>query len=223
VCAVPPLPSYAAARVGHAAVRTRGTLGTLGGSLANADPAADCPASACCRPPGRGWARPGGSRTVDVDALLRLGAIGEREVVVAIELPRQTDRDGSGGWDGWGFHEASRPGAYALPLVTVAAVVRLAADGTVTRLRRHDRRRPRPVRQDESESVTLGPMYVPDHAQGHDLGGRMMTEFLTRAGPVRIRLGVADHNERAIRSTSATALRSQASVTSGEEGCQPCL
>lgn len=53
--------------------------------------------------------------------------------------------------------------------------------------------------QDESESVTLGPMYLLDHAQGHGLGGRMMTEFLTWAGPARIRLGVADYNERAIR------------------------
>ncbi|MFF4753343.1 GNAT family N-acetyltransferase [Streptomyces sp. NPDC002514] len=38
-----------------------------------------------------------------------------------------------------------------------------------------------------------------DHAQGHGLGGHMMTEFLTWAGPARIRLGVADYNERAVR------------------------
>ncbi|HEY4463968.1 MAG TPA: hypothetical protein VGN41_14990, partial [Streptosporangiaceae bacterium] len=32
------------------------------------------------------------------------------------------------------FRELSRPGAYAFPLVTVAATVRLAADGTVAAL-----------------------------------------------------------------------------------------
>ncbi|MYS20806.1 Acetyltransferase (GNAT) domain-containing protein [Streptomyces sp. DvalAA-14] len=49
------------------------------------------------------------------------------------------------------------------------------------------------------ESVTLGPMYLLDQAQGHGLGGHMMTEFLTWAGPSRIRLGVTEYNERAIR------------------------
>ncbi|WP_314612722.1 GNAT family N-acetyltransferase [Streptomyces stackebrandtii] len=49
------------------------------------------------------------------------------------------------------------------------------------------------------ESVTLGPMYLLDEAQGHGLGDRLMAEFFTWAGPARIRLGVADYNERAIR------------------------
>jgi GNAT superfamily N-acetyltransferase len=52
---------------------------------------------------------------------------------------------------------------------------------------------------EESGSVTLGPMYLLDHVQGHGLGGRMMAEFLSWAGPARIHLGVADRNERAIR------------------------
>ncbi|WP_158239680.1 GNAT family N-acetyltransferase [Streptomyces carminius] len=55
------------------------------------------------------------------------------------------------------------------------------------------------LRGHREETVTLGPMYLLDHAQGHGLGGRMMTEFLAWAGPARIRLGVADYNERAIR------------------------
>ncbi|MBP2587064.1 GNAT superfamily N-acetyltransferase [Streptomyces sp. PvR006] len=52
---------------------------------------------------------------------------------------------------------------------------------------------------EDRESITLGPMYLLDRAQGHGLGGSMMAEFLTWAGPARIRLGVADCNERAIR------------------------
>ncbi|MEE1938167.1 GNAT family N-acetyltransferase [Streptomyces sp. TRM 70361] len=55
------------------------------------------------------------------------------------------------------------------------------------------------LRGHREETVTLGPMYLLSHAQGHGLGGRMMTEFLTWAEPARIRLGVADYNERAIR------------------------
>ncbi|MFE0642949.1 GNAT family N-acetyltransferase [Streptomyces sp. NPDC058877] len=49
------------------------------------------------------------------------------------------------------------------------------------------------------ESITLGPMYLLGCAQGHGLGDRLMAEFFTWAGPARIRLRVADHNERAIR------------------------
>ncbi|MFI5529711.1 GNAT family N-acetyltransferase [Kitasatospora sp. NPDC051853] len=52
---------------------------------------------------------------------------------------------------------------------------------------------------EESGSVTLGPMYLLDHAQGHGLGGRMMTEFLAWAGPAPIRLGVVAGNEGAVR------------------------
>ncbi|WP_415947375.1 GNAT family N-acetyltransferase [Streptomyces sp. KLOTTS4A1] len=50
-----------------------------------------------------------------------------------------------------------------------------------------------------SESITLGPMYLLDDAQGHGLGTRMMTDFLTWAGSARIRLGVVDCNKGAIR------------------------
>ncbi|MDK1473138.1 GNAT family N-acetyltransferase [Streptomyces sp. 549] len=55
------------------------------------------------------------------------------------------------------------------------------------------------LRGHREESVTLGPMYLLDHAQGHGLGGQLMTEFLAWAGPAHIRLGVADYNAGAIR------------------------
>jgi carbon-monoxide dehydrogenase medium subunit len=123
--AIPVLAS-AAGHVGHAAVRTRGTLG---GSVANADPAAELPgvcvllgAKAHLRAPD------GGARTIRVAELLA-GGLGPFEVIVAIELPRLSGREG------WAFREVSRPGAYAFPLITVAATVALAADGTVAGLR----------------------------------------------------------------------------------------
>lgn len=50
-----------------------------------------------------------------------------------------------------------------------------------------------------AESITLGPMYLQEHAQGHGVGGRLMAEFLTWAGPARIRLGVVERNAGAIR------------------------
>lgn len=126
VRAAVPMLSNAAARVGHAAVRTRGTLG---GSIANADPAAELPGICVLLGASAQLRSPDSSRTVGVEHLLHPGAIGEQEVIVAIELPRMAGRDG------WGFREVSRPGAYAFPLVTVAATLRLAADGTVVALR----------------------------------------------------------------------------------------
>jgi carbon-monoxide dehydrogenase medium subunit len=121
-----PMLSKAAARVGHAAVRTRGTLG---GSIANADPAAELSGICVLLGASAQLRSPDSSRMVGVEELLHPGAIGQQEVIVAIELPRTAGRDG------WGFAEVSRPGAYAFPLVTVAATLRLAADGTVSALR----------------------------------------------------------------------------------------
>ncbi|MER6039170.1 GNAT family N-acetyltransferase [Streptomyces sp. NPDC001835] len=60
---------------------------------------------------------------------------------------------------------------------------------------------------EDSESITLGPMYLLDHAQGLGLGGRMMTEFLAWAGHARS------------ASTGATASRSPVSLTYGEGSC----
>jgi carbon-monoxide dehydrogenase medium subunit len=121
-----PVLSCAAARVGHAAVRTRGTLG---GSIANADPAAELPGVGVLLDASARVASPDGVRAVEVRSLLQPGALRERDVITAVEFPRTSDREG------WGFRELSRPGAYAFPLVTVAATVRLAADGTVGTLR----------------------------------------------------------------------------------------
>jgi CO/xanthine dehydrogenase FAD-binding subunit len=126
VRAAVPMLSNAAARVGHAAVRTRGTLG---GSIANADPAAELPGICVLLGASAQLRSPDSSRTVDVEELLHQGAIGEQEVIVAIELPHMAAQDG------WGFREVKRPGAYAFPLVTVAATLRLAVDGTVAALR----------------------------------------------------------------------------------------
>jgi carbon-monoxide dehydrogenase medium subunit len=121
-----PVLSQAAEHVGHAAIRTRGTLG---GTIANADPAAELPGVCVLLDASAQLQSPTGDRTAAVAELLRPGGLRAREVIVAIELPRLVRGEG------WGFRELSRPGAYAFPLVTVAATLRLAADGTVSALR----------------------------------------------------------------------------------------
>jgi carbon-monoxide dehydrogenase medium subunit len=121
-----PVLAAAAGRVGHAAVRARGTLG---GSIANADPAAELPGVCVLLGASAQLRSRDTTRTVNVKDLLHPGALGEQQVIVAIELPRMASGDG------WGFREVSRPGAYAFPLVTVAATLRLAVDGTVAALR----------------------------------------------------------------------------------------
>jgi carbon-monoxide dehydrogenase medium subunit len=121
-----PLLSCAAAHVGHAAVRTRGTLG---GSLANADPAAELPGVCLLLGATVALCSPEAARVVGVGELLRSGGLADREVIVAIEAPRPATTLA------WGFREISRPGGYAFPLVTVAATLSIAVEGTVAAVR----------------------------------------------------------------------------------------
>ncbi|MBO0776470.1 MAG: FAD binding domain-containing protein [Actinobacteria bacterium] len=123
-----PVLAEAARHVGHAAVRTRGTLG---GSIANADPAAELP-GVCVLLGAVARLRCGeatGERTVGVADLLQPGGLAEHEVITAVEIPAL--RSG----EGWGFRELSRPGAYAFPLITVTATVMLDSGGAVAGLR----------------------------------------------------------------------------------------
>jgi carbon-monoxide dehydrogenase medium subunit len=123
LAAVPVL-AHAAGHVGHLAVRTRGTLG---GSLANADPAAELPGVCLLLEASVRLSGPDGLRSIPVAELL--GRLRDREVIVAVELPRPAPGAG------WGFRKLSRRGADAFPLVTASAMLHLAADGTVSRAR----------------------------------------------------------------------------------------
>ncbi|HEY2195503.1 MAG TPA: FAD binding domain-containing protein [Actinomycetospora sp.] len=106
-----PLAAAAARYIGHAAIRSRGTVA---GSLAHADPAAELPAVLRACDGAVHVAGPDGSRRVSADTLFR-GALqtdlGDHEVITAVELPRP---------DAWGFAEfARRHGDFAV--VSVAA------------------------------------------------------------------------------------------------------
>ena len=124
-----PLLAEAAELIAHVAIRTRGTVG---GSLAHADPAAELPAAALvldARFVVRNAA--GGRRTVPA-AEFFVGpyttAVGPGELLEAVELDAPPTGTGSA------FAELTRVhGAFAL--VGVAALVGLGADGTVSRAR----------------------------------------------------------------------------------------
>jgi carbon-monoxide dehydrogenase medium subunit len=109
-----PLLAEAARHVGHAAIRNQGTLG---GSLAHADPAAELPAALLALDARVHVTGPRGAREIAADAFFRgllTTALEADEVLTAIEVPAQPA--------GWGFVEiARRPGDFAL--AGVAAVV----------------------------------------------------------------------------------------------------
>jgi len=109
-----PLLAEAARHVGHAAIRNQGTLG---GSLAHADPAAELPAALLALDARVQVEGPRGAREVAADSFFRgllATALEPDEILTAIDVPAQPP--------GWGFVEiARRPGDFAL--AGVAAVV----------------------------------------------------------------------------------------------------
>lgn len=116
-----PLLAEAARHVGHAAIRNRGTLG---GSVAHADPAAELPAALVALGAEIEMTGPSGARRVAAAEFFHgmlATALGQGEMLVAVHVPVQTP--------GWGFAElARRPGDFAL--AGVAATVRADASGT---------------------------------------------------------------------------------------------
>ena len=111
-----PLLAEAAAHVGHRAIRNRGTLG---GSIAHADPAAELAAAAVVLEAELSIAGPSGSRIAPAETFfvtLFTTDLQPDEILTQVRLPAA---DGVG----WGFAElARRPGDFAL--AGVAGVLR---------------------------------------------------------------------------------------------------
>jgi carbon-monoxide dehydrogenase medium subunit len=136
-----PLLAEAARWVGHAAIRTRGTLG---GSLAHADPAAELPVVAVAADAVVRAAGPGGRRDIPA-ADLFTGALqthlDDDEIIEVVEFPAPGR---------WGFAEfARRHGDFGLVVVAAAEVdgrLRLALGGVA----------PTPVRPAAAEAVLAG-------------------------------------------------------------------
>jgi CO/xanthine dehydrogenase FAD-binding subunit len=118
-----PLLAEAAALIGNARVRSRGTLG---GSLAHADPAAELPAAMLALQAEFRLASRDGRRNMPAGEFFRgplSTALREDELLVEVGIPAQPARTG------WAFEEiARRPGDFAI--VGVAGVVTLAEDGS---------------------------------------------------------------------------------------------
>jgi CO/xanthine dehydrogenase FAD-binding subunit len=114
-----PLLAEAARHIGHTAIRNRGTLG---GSLAHADPAAELPAAVVALDASVIAVGRGGTRMIpaaDFFVGLLTTALEPDEIVTEIHVPPPRG--------GWGFAEvARRPGDFAL--VGIAAIV-VAPDG----------------------------------------------------------------------------------------------
>jgi aerobic carbon-monoxide dehydrogenase medium subunit len=128
IAAACPILSAAAASIGHYAIRQRGTLG---GSLAHADPAAQLPLIAVLLDADIRIGSRQASRTVDARSFFvssLVTELAEDEMITAIEFPLAAGRSG------WGIEIFSqRQGDFAI--VSVAATVGLSATGLVESLR----------------------------------------------------------------------------------------
>jgi carbon-monoxide dehydrogenase medium subunit len=119
-----PLVHEAVSQIGHVAIRNRGTLG---GSLAHGDPAAELPTCLVCLQGSVEATSRRGTRTIAADALFQgffATALADDEVLRAVSLPALSPGTG------WSFTEFSRrSGDFAI--VGVAATLTLGPDGRV--------------------------------------------------------------------------------------------
>lgn len=123
-----PLLAEAVRSIGHVAIRNRGTIG---GSLAHADPAAELPAVATALGAEVRVRGPGGERTLRASGLFELPlvtSLAPDELIVSVAFPRRPPRTGQA----W-VEVARRHGDFAL--AGVAAAVSLDEHGTVREAR----------------------------------------------------------------------------------------
>ena len=102
--------------IAYRAIRNRGTVG---GSLAHADPAADWPSALTALGARLVLRGPNGSRTVGIDAFLEgpfQTTLDDDEVLIAIELPRLTEKAR------WAYVKAcQKPGEFAKAIAVMLA------------------------------------------------------------------------------------------------------
>jgi aerobic carbon-monoxide dehydrogenase medium subunit len=123
-----PILSEAAGGIGDAQVRN---LGTIGGSLAHADPSADWPAVTTALDASVRVAGPRGERTIPVEKLITgplTTVLVAGEILVQVRVPLPGARSGSA------YEKLPHP-ASRFAIVGVAAVVGLDGKGTVQRAR----------------------------------------------------------------------------------------
>ncbi|MDR0359400.1 MAG: FAD binding domain-containing protein, partial [bacterium] len=159
-----PLLGLVAPHIGHPQIRTRGTLG---GSLAHADPAAELPAAVIALDGEIEVRSRRGSRTVPAEQFFVsffTTVLEADELLVAVRIPAQPDGTG------FGFEEAAvRPGDFAL--AGAAAAVTVGVDGSIERARIACLAAgSTPLRLHEVEEALLG--HRPSDALWHDAEAR---------------------------------------------------
>jgi CO/xanthine dehydrogenase FAD-binding subunit len=159
-----PLLVEAAYYIAHPQIRNRGTVG---GSLAHADPAAELPAAMAVLDATYVIRGPAGEREASSDEFFLgylMTALGPDELLVEIRVPPLPPRTG------WAFQEVSRRhGDFAL--VGVAALVTLDAQGRIAEARLATTGAgPTPARLTAAETLLAG--QIPDEALFREAGAR---------------------------------------------------
>ncbi len=138
------------AQIGDTQVRNRGTIG---GSLAHADPAADLPAVALALGATITAQGPGGARTINADDMfveMLTTALEPNEIITSVSFPRLGAGAGAA-------YEKMRQPASRYAIVGVAAYVKLGSDGNVAEARvAVTGAGPKATRQDATEAAITG-------------------------------------------------------------------
>jgi carbon-monoxide dehydrogenase medium subunit len=174
-----PLMSSAARHIGHAAIRTRGTIG---GSIAHADPAAEIPSVVVACDATVRVAGPSGTRDIagaDVFVGMFETTLGPSEIITAVDVPIPVR---------WGFAEhARRHGDFAQALVAVADLgvgFRIVIGGAAAT----------PIRAEESEHIMASGPVTPARIEQ---AARASTEGLSPTSDVHTpgdyRLALVQH------------------------------
>lgn len=180
------------------ATQTR-NVGTLGGNLCNASPAADIPPVLMVFGAAVEIAGPGGRRDLSVEDFLtgyRQTALRSGELLAAIRIPRPPVRSGSA------FFKQGRRGAMEISVVSAAASVEMTEDGRLSSVRvavgsvaptavraRAVEDRLVGVRPD-SDAIAVAAVAVEDHIDPID-DVRASASYRRRIAPVLVRRALA--------------------------------
>lgn len=191
-----PLLAHAAGGIAHYAIRQRGTLG---GSLAHADPAAQLPLVALVLDAEISIRSQASARSVPAGTFLRsimTVDLAPDELVTAVRFPRPP------AGAGWAFEVFQRrPGDF--PLAAVAALVECAPSGEIARLALGlGGVAPTPLRVTRTEASAAGAQPDPDWIDGvaHDVAAGIDPDDEPRLPAAFRRELVAELSAKALRS-----------------------
>ncbi len=189
-----PLLSHAAGHIGYRAIRHRGTIG---GSLAHADPASELPCVAVTQSATVRVTGPAGERTIRADDLFlaeMTTTLAPDEIVTSVAIPRIRPDEG------WGFREFVRKvGDFA---VVMAAALLRVADGRVASARLGlGGAEGTPRRVTEAEQALVGSV---SGAETIEKAARVAAEVVEPTSDIH---GSADYRRRLVHAMTRRALQ----------------